>query len=336
MKPLFNEGTLHSMISPSNFTAAMIGLVLIMPAVGAAAQPYPNNPIRIISPFSAGSPPDALGRLVGQKLTERLGQNVTIENRPGAGTTIASRAGASAKPDGYTLLQVASTLAFASVLFPNPGYDPIKSFSPVAGFASWSLLLFVAPDVPASSVQDLIAHAKANPGQINIGAPLGSESHVLAETFKSVTGAPFNIIPYRQFSQLTADLMAGRIHALFNTSPALVSLARDGKLKALAYAGATRSPALPQVPTVTEIGLAQLASIQVWLGIVAPAGTPPEAIKTLNTAINQALASSEVQATFAKLGWDAKIATPQEFATFLASEVQKWPRLVKEAGLKPE
>jgi tripartite-type tricarboxylate transporter receptor subunit TctC len=336
MKLLFKRFTLHPMISPATFSAGVIGLALVMPAVGAAAQPYPTKPIRIISPFSAGSPPDALGRLVGQKLTERLGQNVTVENRPGAGTTIASRTGASAKPDGYTLLQVASTLAFASVLFPNPGYDPIKSFSPVAGLASWSLVLFVALDVPASSVQALIAHANANPGQVNIGVPLGSESHVLAETFKSLAGAPFNIIPYRQFSQLTADLMAGRIHALFNTSPALVSLVKEGKLKALAYTGATRSPALPQVPTVTEIGLPQLASIQVWLGIVAPAGTPSEIIKTLNTAINETLASSEVQATFEKLGWDPKIGSPQEFASFLASEVEKWPPLVTEAGLKPD
>jgi tripartite-type tricarboxylate transporter receptor subunit TctC len=324
------------MISAAKFGAGVIGSVLLMLAVGATAQLYPTKPVKIISPFSAGSPPDALGRLVGQKLTERLGQSVIIENRPGGGTTIASRAGASAEPDGYTLLQVASTLAFASVLYPNPGYDPIKSFAPVAGLASWSLLLFVSPDVPASSVQDLIAHAKANPGQVSIGVPLGSESHVLAETFKSVTDAPFNIIPYRQFSQLTADLMAGRIHALFNTSPALVSLVKEGRLKALAYTGATRSPALPQVPTVSEIGLPQLASIRVWLGIVAPAGTPPQTIKKLNAAINEALASSDVQATFAKLGWDPKITSPQEFATFLASEVEKWPLLVKEAGLRPD
>jgi tripartite-type tricarboxylate transporter receptor subunit TctC len=336
MKPLLRGVTLPSIISSVKFSAGVTALVLVMSAVGAAAQPYPTKPIRIISPFSAGSPPDALGRFVGQKLTERLGQAIIIENRPGAGTTLATKAGATAEPDGYTLLQVASTLAFASVLFPNPGYDPIKSFSPVAGLASWSLLLFVAPDIPATSVQALIGHAKANPGQVTIGVPLGSESHVLAETFKSLTGAPFNIIPYRQFSQLTADLMAGRIHALFNTSPALVSLVQEGKLKALAYTGATRSPALPQVPTVTEIGLPQLASIRVWLGIVAPAGTPPEAIKTLNTAINEILASSEAQATFAKLGWEPNIGSPQEFATFLVSEMEKWPSLAKEAGLKPD
>jgi tripartite-type tricarboxylate transporter receptor subunit TctC len=334
MKPRRKKLTLHSRMATK--FAGLVGLLLLIQVVGAATQPYPTKPIRIISPFSAGSPPDAVGRLIGQKLTERLGQNVTVENRPGAGTTIASKAGAQATPDGYTLLQVASPLAFASVLFPNPGYDPIKSFSPVAGLARWSLVLFVAPDVPANNVQALVAYAKATPGQVNIGVPLGSESHVLAETFKSVTGAPFNIIPYRQFSQLTADLMAGRIQALFNTSPTLISLVKEGKLKALAYTGATRSPALPEIPTAIEIGLPQLASIEVWLGIVAPAGTPPEAIKTLNTAINETLASPEVQATFENLGWDAKIASPQEFATFLVSEVEKWSRLVKEAGLKPE
>jgi tripartite-type tricarboxylate transporter receptor subunit TctC len=304
---------------------------------GAAAQPYPTKSIKIITPISAGSPPDALGRLLGQQLAERLGQSVIIENRPGGGTTIATKAGATAEPDGYTLLYVNAALAYSTVLYPNPGYDPLKSFSPVAVPASWPFFLFVSADVPAGTVQELIAYAKANPGQVNIGFTRGQVPQVAAEMFKAVSGAPFNGVPYRQLPQLTSDLLAGRIHAYFGTGTQdRFSLVQQGRLKALAYTGVTRHPTLPQIPTVTEIGLPQLASIQDWMGIVAPAGTPPEAIRTLNAAINAALACSEVRATFTKLGWDAKIASPQESATFLAAEVKKWAPLVKAAGLEPD
>ena len=303
---------------------------------GQAAESYPTRPIKIIAPFSAGSPPDALGRVVGQQLAERLGQSVIIETRPGGGTTIATKAGATAEADGYTLLYVNAALAYSTVLYPNPGYDPLKSFSPVAALASWSFFLFASADVPAGTVQELIAYAKANPDQIHIGLQRGQAPHVVAETFKAISGAPFNGVPYRQISQLTADLLAGRVHAYFGTGAGPISLVQQGKLKALAYTGVARNPTLPQVLTVTEIGLPQLATIQDWMGVVAPAGTPPGAIKTLNAAINAALASSEVQTVFTTLGWDAKVASPQELATFLAAEVKKWPPLVKAAGLEPE
>jgi tripartite-type tricarboxylate transporter receptor subunit TctC len=253
---------------------------------GRAAEPYSTRPIKIIAPFSAGSPPDALGRLVGQQVAERLGQSVIIENRPGGGTTIATKAGATAKADGYTLLYVNAAVAYSTVLYPNPGYDPLKSFSPVAALASWSFFLFASADVPAGTVRELIAYAKANPGQINIGLQRGQAPQVVAEKFKAISGAPFNAVPYQQISQLTADLLAGRIHAYFGTGAGPISLAQQGKLRALAYTGVTRHPALPQVLTVIETGLPQLASVQDWMGIVAPAGTPPEAIKTLNAAIN--------------------------------------------------
>src|SRR5215470_7626325 len=174
-----------------------------------AAEAYPTRPIKIIAPFSAGSPPDVLGRLVGQRLAERLGQSIIIENRPGGGTTIATKAGATAEPDGYTLLYVNAALAYSTVLYPNPGYDPLKSFSPVAVPASWSFFLFVSPDVPAGTVQELIAYAKANPGQVNIGFTRGQVPQVVAEMFKTVSGAPFNGVPYRQLPQLTSDLLAG-------------------------------------------------------------------------------------------------------------------------------
>jgi tripartite-type tricarboxylate transporter receptor subunit TctC len=302
----------------------------------AAAQPYPAKPIKIISPFSPGSPPDALGRLVGQRLAERFGQSVTIENRPGGGTTIATKAATTADSDGYTLLQTNATLAYASVLYPNAGYDPLKSFSPVATFATWSLLLVVPAGVPASTVQELIAYAKANPGQTNIGFPLGSPPQVLAEMFKTASGAPFNSIPYRQVSQLMSDLLSGRVHAFFGAGAALVSLVQQGKLKALAYTGVTRYSGLPAVPTVVESGFPELALNPVdWTGLLAPTGTSLAVVDTLNAAVSEILMSPDVRRNIAQHGGEIKISSSSEFATFLAAETKKWPPLVKRAGLQP-
>jgi tripartite-type tricarboxylate transporter receptor subunit TctC len=318
--------------------AAVLSLAFgIISIDGVAAQSYPSRPIKIISPFSAGSAPDALARLVGQQLSERLGQSVAVENRPGAGTTIATKAVATADPDGHTLLQANAALAYSTVAYPNSGYDPVRSFAPVAILGSWSHLLVVPASLPVDNVQELIAYAKANPGQVNIGFPLGSPPQVLAELFKAVSGAPINSVPYRQVSQLNSDLLGGRIQALFGAGAGLVSLVQQEKMKALAYTGVTRYAALPQVPTVIESGLPQLAlNPSDWTGVVAPAGTPANAIDTLNAAINSSLKSPEIQASIAQQGGEARIVSPQEFAAFLAAEANKWPPLVRAAGMKPE
>jgi tripartite-type tricarboxylate transporter receptor subunit TctC len=316
------------------FLALACGVVAID---GAAAQPYPAKPIKMVSPFSAGGPPDTLGRLVGQKLSERFGRSITIDNRPGAGTTLAARAAAAADPDGYTLLQVNATLAYAPVLYPEPGYHPVKSFAPVATLATWSHFLFVAADVPANTVEELVAFAKANPGKVNIGHPVGVPPHVLTEIFKTVSGAPFNSIPYRQAAQLRADLLGGRIQAYFSAGAELVALVQQGKLKALVYTGMERYPDLPQVPTAIEAGLPQLAlNPSDWTGIVAPAGTPPDVISALNTAINESLHAPEVQANIARQGGAVKLTSPSEFAAFITAEAKKWPPLVTAARLKAD
>lgn len=303
----------------------------------AKAQPYPTRPIKIISPFGAGGAPDTLIRLVVKQLAARLGQSVTIENRPGGGTTIATKAAATADPDGYTLLQVNAAFSYTTLIHPDLGYDPIKSFSPVATLATWSHLLVVPANLPAATIQELIAYAKANPRQVNIGFALGGPPQVLAEIFKAASGAQFNSVPYRQPPQLVGDLLAGRIHIFFGAGAGLVSLIQEGKLKALAYTGVTRYAALQRVPTVIESGLPQLAlNPSDWTGIVAPAGTPPDVIEKLNKAINESLASPEVQANIAQQGMDVKITSPQEFIAFLAAEAKKWSPLVAMAGLKPE
>jgi tripartite-type tricarboxylate transporter receptor subunit TctC len=318
--------------------AALLALACEAIAIhGAAAQPYPAKPIKMISPFSAGGPPDTLGRLVGQKLSERFGRSISIDNRPGAGTTLATRAAAAADPDGYTLLQVNATLAYAPVLYPEPGYDPVKSFAPVATLATWSHFLFVAADVPANTVAELIAFAKANPGKVNIGHPVGVPPQVLTEIFKTVSGAPFNNIPYRQAAQLRADLLGGRIQAYFSAGAELVALVQQGKLKALVYTGMERYPDLPQVPTAIEAGLPQLAlNPSDWTGIVAPAGTPPAVITTLSAAINESLHAPEVRANIARQGGTVKLTSPREFAAFVAAEAKKWPPLVTAARLKAD
>jgi tripartite-type tricarboxylate transporter receptor subunit TctC len=315
--------------------AALLALVCAIDV--AAAQPYPAKPIKMISPFSAGGPPDVLGRLVGRKLSERFGINISIDNRPGAGTTLATRAAAAADPDGYTLLQVNATLAYAPVLYPEPGYDPVKSFAPVATLATWSHFLFVAADVPANTVEELVAFAKRNPGKVNIGHPVGTPPQVLAEIFKTISGAPFNSVPYRQAAQIRADLLAGRIQAYFSAGAELVALVQQGKLKALAYTGVGRHPDLPQVPTVIEAGLPQLAlNPSDWTGIVAPAGSPPAVISALNAAINESLQAPEVRANIARQGGTVKLTSPSEFTAFVAAEAKKWPPLVTAAKLKAE
>ena len=318
--------------------ALVLGIAIATAPVGhTMAATYPSKPIQIISPFSAGSAPDALARLVAQRMSERLGQNITVENRPGAGTTIATKAGAGAAPDGYTLLQVNAALAYSPVLYPNPGYDPLKSFVPVAPLASWSHVLAVSASVPAGSIAELVAYAKANPNQLNIGFPLGQPPQVLAELFKLGSGAPLNSVPYRQVPQLVADLLGGRIQMFFGAGSGLVSLIQQGKLKALAYTGLARYPVLPQVPTASEAGLPQLAlNPSDWTGILAPAGTPRDVIDTLSASVKASLGSPDVQAAIAQQGGEARIAQPEEFAAFLDAEINKWPPLVRAAGLKSE
>lgn len=318
--------------------AALLALACEAIAIdGAAAQPYPTRSIKIISPFNPGGPPDALGRLIAQKLSERFGWNVVVENRPGAGTTLATRAAATADPDGHTLLQVNATLVYAPVLYPDPGYDPVNSFAPVATLATWSHLLVVPAAVPADTVSELIAFTKANPDKANIAFPPGTPPQVLAEILKSVSGAPFNAIPYRQLAPLRADLLAGRIQANFSAGADLVAMIQQGQLKALAYTGVNRHPDLPQVPTVVEAGLPQLAlDPGDWTGIVAPAGTPPAVISALNAAINEVVEVPEVQASIARQGGTVKRTSPSEFTAFVAAEAKKWPPLVTAARLKKD
>jgi tripartite-type tricarboxylate transporter receptor subunit TctC len=298
----------------------------------APAQSYPNRPVRLIVPFIAGSPVDALARLLTQHLSARLGQSFLIENQSGAGGTLGTRAAAQAGPDGHTLLFAINAHAYG--LYANPGYDPVGSFAPVAAVAQWSHVLVVRPDFPAATVGELIAHAKAYPGSVTFGFGVNTPPQILGGMLKVVANADIRSIPYRGGAQVITDMLGGRIDMNFGATATLLPLIEQGKLRAIAYTGAKRSPDLPGVPTIAEAGYPQLAfAPDAWAAVLAPAGTPQPIVDRLNAAINESLKSPELQASLAKLGYEPKIMSPREFAAFLEAEMRRWPPIAKAAGL---
>ncbi|MDB5927844.1 MAG: extra-cytoplasmic solute receptor [Betaproteobacteria bacterium] len=316
---------------------AAVGVTLVTFGQSAAQTAYPSKVIKIILPFASGGPPDAAARVVVQHLQSRIGQSVIIENRPGAGTTIGTMAVATAAPDGYTLLFNGSNLFAFPVLYPNLDFDPIKSLAPVATAVTWSHVMVVAPSVPAKTIDELIAYAKANPGKLNFGFGLGTTPQILGESFKRATGTDIAFIPYRGGEQARADLLGGRVHINMAPVASLLPLIQEGKARPLAFTGPARSPDLPDVPTMIESGLPQVGyNPDTWLGFLAPAGTPTAVISKLNTEINSILKSPEMKAALARLGFEAQVTTLQEFAVFLAAEQRKWPPLLGAAGFKAE
>jgi tripartite-type tricarboxylate transporter receptor subunit TctC len=316
--------------------AAML-LLLAPGSVLAETQAYPSKVVKLIVPFTPGSPVDGLARIAAHHLQARLGQSVIIENRPGAGTTIGTKAVATSPPDGHTLLLIGPNVVYSQVLYPNLDFDPARSLTPVGTLVTWSHVMVVAPSVPAGTIAELVAYATANPGKLAFGFGLGTTPHVLGETFKQATGIEIVSVPYRGGEQARADLLGGRIHINIAPVPSLMPLILEGKARPLAFTGSRRSPDLPDVPTMAECGFPQVGfDPDVWLGILAPTNTPAAAISRLNREINDSLKSPEMNAILAKLGYETKVTTPAEFADFLEAERRKWPPLLKAAGLKPE
>jgi tripartite-type tricarboxylate transporter receptor subunit TctC len=313
--------------------AAMLAIGLCTTA--ADAQNYPSKPIKVIVPYTPGSPVDVLARVVMQPLSARLAQSIVIDNRPGAGTTIGTKIAANSEPDGYTLLVGATSFILSFSLYQNLDYDPIRSFAPVAMLAHSPQVLVVAPSVPAATVQELVAHAKANPGKLNFGFGLGTLPQILGESFKAVTATDIASIPYKGGAQAMTDMLGGRIDMNFGTTATLLSLIQQGRIRALAVTTQTRAKELPDVPTMSESGLPQLALI-FSAGVLAPAGTPSDIIATLNTEINEAMQTPELTAAMAKLGFEPKIWSPQDYRAFLADEMRRWPPIVRAAGVKAE
>jgi tripartite-type tricarboxylate transporter receptor subunit TctC len=303
-------------------------------AASAFAQSYPSRVIKLIVPFSPGGQPDTIARIVAQHLSGSVGTTI-VDNRPGANTTIGTKAVATAEPDGYTLLFGSSTsLALAPALKAGQ-YDPIKSFAPIAMISSAPFILVVGPSVPAATVAEFIAYAKAHPGKLNFAAPTGGPPHLAGEMFKAATGIDIVPVSYRAMNQAFTDLIAGQMDVIFDAPALLLPFIRDGKARALVVMSARRTADLPDVPTMAESGLPEL-SLTVWNGLVAPAGTPEAIVTRLNAAVNDGLKSPDIRAALAKLGSEPLIGSPQEFAAFIASEAKKWSETVRLAGVKME
>lgn len=313
-------------------------LVLACGAAAAAQDaPYPARPIKMIVPFPPGGPVDVTARILSQHLPQLLGQPVVVENRAGAAGSLGAKAVASAEPDGYTLLcGNISTLVVLPAVTNNRDYDPSKVFVPVAKVSQNHEVLVVNPAFPASSVPELVAYAKANPGKLNYGsAGHGNATHLAAELFKLRTGVDIVHVPYKGAADAVTGVLGGQVQMFFGDIGGVLALVREGTLRALAVSSETRTAFLPDVPTMMESGVSDYV-VLTYIGVVAPAGTAEGIVVKLNAAINASLASPQIAAAFAKLGAEVRPAPPRAFAALLATETQKWSEVAKTANIKLE
>jgi tripartite-type tricarboxylate transporter receptor subunit TctC len=307
-----------------------------LPAVQciAWAQAYPARPVRIIVGFAAGSASDIVARLLGQLLSERLGQPFVVENRPGAGTNLATEAVVRAPADGYALLMVASANSITPTLYDRLNFNFIQDIAPIAGTNSNPYIMVVNPSLPAKTVPEFIAYAKTNPGKINMGSSgVGTVLHLSGELFKMMAGLDMVHVPNRSGGQLN-DLIAGQVQVVFSPLPITVEQVRAGRLRALAVTSASRLEAMPDVPTLNEFLPGYETSG--WNGVGAPKNTPAEIIEKLNKEINAGLASPGIKARFADLGLTALTGTPADFGKFIAAETEKWGKVIRAANIKAD
>jgi tripartite-type tricarboxylate transporter receptor subunit TctC len=308
-----------------------------LPAVSriAWAQAYPSRPVRVIVGFAPGGATDIMARLVGQWLSERLGQQFVIDNRPGAGGNIAAEAVVRALADGYTLLLVGVPNAINATLYDRLNFNFIRDIAPVAGIIRGTYVMVVNPSVPTKTVSEFIAYAKANPGRISFGsAGIGSPNHVAGELFNIMAGVNLMHVPYRGIAPALNDLLGGQVQVAFAFMPSSIEFIRAGKLRALAVTTATRSEVLPDVPTVGEFVPGYEASA--WYGLGAPKATPAEIVDKLNKEINAALADPKMKARLADLGGTPLLGSPADFGKLIAEETEKWAKVVKFSGAKAD
>jgi len=314
-------------------------------AVAAAAQPlvpriargqiYPTRPVRLICAFPAGGPNDTLARLIGQWLSERLGRPFVVENRPGAATNIATEAVVRAPPDGYTLLLVAQVNAINVTLYERLNFNFIRDIAAVAGIMRVPSIMEVNPSVPAHTVPEFIAFAKANPGRLNMAsAGNGTSSHLSGELFKIMTGVDILHVPYRGAAAALTDLIAARVQVYFDLMPNSIAHVRSGKVRPLAITTTTRSGALPDLPSVGDFVPGY--EVNTWFGVGAPRGTPADIVDKLNEEINAALADPQMKARLAELGGTVLAGTPADFEKLIADETEKWARVIRAANIKPD
>jgi tripartite-type tricarboxylate transporter receptor subunit TctC len=309
----------------------------VLPAVSriARAQAYPSRPVRIIVAFAAGGSPDIIARLIGQWLSERLGQQFVVENRAGAGGNIGTEAAIRAPADGYTLLLVGAPQVINTTLYDKLNFDVIRDIVPVAGMIRMPLVMQVNPSIPAKTILEFIGYAKANPGVLNMASTgNGGSPHVAGELFKMMTGINMVHVPYRGGGPALTDLIGGQVQVMFVGSVGSIEYARSGKLRPLAVTTATRWDGLPDIPTVGDVVPGYEASA--WYGIGAPRNTPAEIVDTLNKQINAGLADPKLKARLAELGGTVLPGSPADFGKLIADETEKWSKVIRFAGIKAE
>jgi len=309
--------------------ACLIGL-----SAPAPAQTFPDRQIKIIAPFTPGSPNDVVARLIAPLMASKLGQSVVIDNRPGGGTAIGVKATMTAEPDGYTLMVSNSPTHFIAPLVNKTfTYDPLKDFVPIATVASGGLMLVIAPEVPAKTLQEFVAHAKANPGKLNFGFGQGTLPQLVGEMFKLASGTDIANIPYKGGIQAVTDMLGGRVQMNIGTISTLAPLVREGKLRALAITSMQRNPELPDVPTMAEGGLPEVASVTTY-GLFGPAGIPTSVVARLNASVNESLKSEDLRAAIRRIGFEPQAGAPEDFSKLLATEMKIWIPIVQKTGFQ--
>ena len=322
------------MLRPMKNVLAAFAFLLAASSAIAADDEYPNRPVKIVVPFAPGGSTDVVARILADKLQGELKQSFVIENRPGAGGNIGADVVAKSNPDGYTLLMgTTGVLAINNYLYKDMSFDPQRDFAPVSYTSLITNILVVNPNVPAKTVPELIALAKAKPGELTFASSgAGSSTHLSGELFKSMTGTDIVHVPYKGSSQAITDLVSGHVTMLFDNAPSSMPFVQQGKLRAIAVTSTRRMPSLPDVPTIDESGVKGYESLS-WSGIVAPAATPRPVIAKLNAAIERILAMPDVKKRFADLGVDAVGGPPEAFARQIRAESEKWGRIVKSANI---
>ena len=332
--PVICDVGLHMKRRTFLYVAAGAATAPVLPRL-AQALTYPTRPVRLVVPFAAGGSADVLARLIAQRLSERLGQQFIVENRPGAGSNVGTEAVTRASPDGYTLIMLGSYNAINAALYEKLNFDLTRDIAPVAGVVRVPNVMEVNPTLPVTTVPEFIAYAKANPGKINMASSgNGTSQHLSGELFKMMTGVPMVNVQYRGMGPALADLLGGQVQVAFDSIPSSIELIRANKLRALAVTTTTRSEALLDIPTVAESVPGYEASG--WAGIGAPKDTPAEIIGKLNQEVNAALSDPKIKARLVDLGGTIMPGSPTDFAGFIADEVRKWGKVIKFAGVKAE
>jgi tripartite-type tricarboxylate transporter receptor subunit TctC len=316
------------------FAVLLLAPVLLLASLASLAQPYPARPVKIVVPFGVGGSADVYARFVGAKLQESLGQAFVIENRPGGGSIVGTESVAKSTPDGYTLLMMSNTHTVNETLIPNKPFVLMRDLAPITGVNTSDLLMVIHPAVPAKNLKEFIAYAKANPGRLNYASSgPGTPYHMAGELFKAMAGVDIVHVPHKGSDQARAAILGDQVQMMFDAITTMAGQARAGKVRALATTGKARSSITPDVPTVAEAGVPGYEAT-IWLGLMAPAGTPRPVLEKLNAEVNKVLAKPDVKESWTKQGAEPMGMTIDEFDRFLRADIVKWEKIVKLSGAK--